>query len=186
MKSQSANRPHLLIPIGIPGAGKSYFAKQFSNTFYAPLISTEDISKTLSLPPANTKQNSVIQNVSDYILNEVLKTGRTVVYDGPAFTKSTRSALKKKANSFGYEPIFIWVQTDKTVAKKRLKKTYNNDVKLIESAIDKFQPPSATEKYIAISGQHTYSNQLKIILKALAGPVESADRPTRKPLIITR
>lgn len=188
MESKSANRPHLLILIGIPGSGKSYFAKHFATSFNAPLISFDEIKKVLvGNILLNAKQISVINKVMDYIFDESLKTRHTVIIDGMFATRSSRLSLERKARSFGYEPVFIWVQTDKTAAKSRLKKLYKDKAADAEKGIDRFAQPLKNESVVVISGQHTFSSQLKIVLSYLSKPeTKSIENVIRRPLIGSR
>ncbi|MBI3889304.1 hypothetical protein HY312_01855 [Candidatus Saccharibacteria bacterium] len=42
MKSLNLTKPHLIVVVGIPGAGKTYFGQQFSTTFNAPYLKYDE------------------------------------------------------------------------------------------------------------------------------------------------
>lgn len=160
--------PHLIIIVGIPGSGKTFFAEHFATTFNAPFVSVAAIVASLD---ANLGQDSAV-TISNYMLKELLKTGQTVVYDGIVDSRTMRAALAKIAKDKGYSPLLVWVQTESASAKVRATKPRKDAPYLtseeFENALRRFTPPNASEKAVVISGKHTYPSQLKIVLKRLA------------------
>ena len=180
MESLQFSKPHLIILVGIPGAGKSFFAEHFAETFKSPLVSTEIIrNKLFSVPSYNADEDIIIDTVSDYLLDEVLKTNRTIVYRGKSASRANRAELVKKCRSAGYEPLIVWVQTDIATAKKRYVKAIKVETaaEKFETELKKFAPPHAIEGAVVISGKHTYDSQLKIVLKKLVS-TENAIKST--------
>lgn len=175
MKPLSLNKPHLIVMVGIPGAGKSSFAQSFAASFRAPLISHDRILQEIFDSPEHTKKEAIITaGVAEYMLDESLKTSQTIVYDGVSNTRSSRADIVKKAKNAGYETLLIWVQIDQATARKRLvaesKKRSVISPDQFETYLKKFNPPQNSEKVVVISGKHTYFSQLKIVLKRLADP----------------
>lgn len=173
MKPSTTNKQHLIIMVGIPGAGKSYFADKFADTFKSPLINTSSLRYKLSDTPSFSKdEDRLVSKLAEHILDETLKTGCTIIFEGLTDTKLERLAISKKARSAGYEPLFVWVQTEPITAKKRSlkstdgKKTLNLDQ--FNERVKRFNAPTVSEKAVVISGKHPYANQLKIVLKNLA------------------
>ena len=176
MKSSIFNRPHLVIMVGIPGSGRSYFAEHFAETFKAPIISYDKLQQELFLNSLHDKASvKIINGVIYYILSETLKTERTVILDGPVFSKESNDLISKIAKQFGYEPLYVWVQTDPITAKQRaLKHIAGKPVMSLdqfEELVKQFNPPKLSTNIIVISGKHTYASQLKIVLKYLAEPI---------------
>lgn len=177
MKPLSLNHPHLIIMIGIPGSGKSFFAEHFADTFKAPIISYDKIRKNLHRHISDEKsQKQIANDFAEYMLVEVLKTNQTVLLDGQISTKSNYESVSKKARELGYEPLFIWVQTDVETSKKRIMKSGSDKSALtledFNKLVKSFSPPERVKNIVVISGKHTYSSQLKIVLKYLAGPTK--------------
>lgn len=175
MKSLSLSTPHLIIMVGIPGSGKSFFAEHFAETFNAPIINQGHLRQELFNHPSYSKdEQSIIDRISIHMLDELLKTNHTILLEGSANQRNTRTELAKKARDAGYEPLFVWVQTESITAKKRSLKPSASHLALTSDQFDnqlkQFSAPHQTEKAIVISGKHTYASQLKIILKHLAGP----------------
>lgn len=175
MKPLSLGLPHFIIMVGIPGSGKSFFAEHFAETFKAPIVSYDRLRKELFNSPTHSKiENSIISQVANYMLDEVLKTGRTVVFDGQSDLRNDRELFAKKSREAGYEPMFVWVQTEPIDAKKRALKSKPGKpglaVEQFEMKLKQFSIPHNSEKTIVISGKHTYTTQLKIVLKNLIDP----------------
>ncbi|MDB5167658.1 MAG: hypothetical protein JWN26_803 [Candidatus Saccharibacteria bacterium] len=181
MKPLSLATPHLIIMVGIPGSGKSFFAEHFATTFNAPFVSHEKISTELAND--NSVDPAIVVRISNFLLKELLKSRQTIVYEGMTDTRTARQVLTKIARDKGYEPLLVWVQTESLAAKQRATKSQRERLHLTDEQFDtilhRFTPPSTLEKPIVISGKHTYASQLRIVLKHLAvGRVETV--PERK------
>ena len=188
MKPLTSTTPHVIIMVGIPGAGKSAFAERFAKTFQAPIISYQTIQQMGDLDTATSAQ------LVGLILDELLKTQRTIVYEGPTASKVSRTDISKRVEAAGYKPLLVWVQTESAEAKRRATRKQKDGVQMtseeFDAAIKKFTPPSGNEKIVVISGKHTYATQLKIILKHLAGterteltPESQRIRPSRNVIL---
>lgn len=167
MRPLTSATPHLIIMVGIPGSGKSTFATHFAQTFGAPIVS-----------------EAVFGQLADNVLDELLKTGKTVLFDGSTNTKSQRQALVKKAIAAKYTPLLVWVQTESIEARRRATRRSKDGVSLgddeFDAAIKSFAPPTVQEKCTVISGKHTYTSQLKVVLKQLAGVRPEAPDATHR------
>lgn len=178
MKSLSLSQPHLLIMVGIPGSGKSFFAEKFSETFRAPYVSYD---KMMQVGEGNAESGAKYMT---YLLHELLKTGHTIVVDGLADTRAQRTELKHLAHVARYKPLFIWVQTDVATAKARALKAGKEKGHIVtpdeyHQLVSYFVPPAAMERPVVISGKHTYATQAKVVLKHLA--TARANAPTQVP-----
>jgi predicted kinase len=174
MKPLTAASPHAIIMIGIPGSGKSTFAERFADTFQAPIVSQTKLQRQYDLIDPEAEQ------LRDAILTEFLKTGKTVLIDGGYEVKEKRDEVVRRLIKVGYRPLVVWVQTDTGEAYRRASKPFPKGSGLqddiFDALLDQFEPPSAREKMVVISGKHTYASQLKIILKQLATPDHSQPR----------
>lgn len=171
MKSLQLTKPHLIVVVGIPGAGKSFFASQFSETFSAPYI--DQTSLRSMLPDDDTTAI-----MCDYVIDQLCKTKQTLLIEGPGATKASRREIADLAKRHGYQPLFIWVQTEPITAQARATKGVGSNrqqlMLISESEFDavsrQFEPLLPSEKYMVISGKHTYASQAKIVLKKLVEP----------------
>lgn len=168
MKPLTPASPHAIIMIGIPGSGKSTFADRFADTFQAPIVSQTKLQREYGLSLAHADK------LRASILTEYMKTHRTVLIDGGFDAKERREALVRNLVKAGYRPLIVWVQTDTAEAHRRATRPYPRGSGLDDAAFDvllnEFEAPGEKEKMVVISGKHTYTSQLKIILKQLATP----------------
>lgn len=176
MKPLTPASPHAIIMIGIPGAGKTTFANRFAETFNTPIVSQTSLQREYGL---NGHQANELRA---RILEEFLKTNRTVVIDGGFEAKEKRDELVRKLVKSGYRPLTVWVQTDTAEAFRRAHKPHPTGSGLssetFDQELDIFQAPGEREKMVVISGKHTYTSQLKIVLKQLAVADHSQPRVT--------
>lgn len=163
--------------VGIPGSGKSAFAEHFASTFDAPIVSGKRMRasfKGSNIPDQDLDQ--IVSLMQMHSLTELLKTKHTIVYDGDSSSRVRRKALIDYVTKFDYEPLIVWVQTDTTTSKERFAKTSRSKrgqaelVDRFNKQIKVFTPPNESEKYVVISGKHTYPSQLKVVLRKLAEP----------------
>lgn len=180
MKSLNLNQPLLLLLVGLPGAGKSFFARQFSLTFGAPLVSHNRIRHELFEDPNHNKiEEDLIERLATAQLEELLKTRRTIIIDGGCNAKTDRQAIIAQAKEAGYDKLIIWVQTDPATCRQRsLKRGKERPEDLMTAALTPDQFDSFAKKFtaplkedhIVISGKHVYATQAKIVLRKLAAP----------------
>lgn len=171
MKPLTPNTPHVIIMVGIPGSGKTTFAKSFAKTFAAPYINPRDISVLTGIDA------KAAAKVTMLLFQELLKTNRTLIYEGATYSRTQRMALETIVSKAGYKALTVWVQTDTAEAKNRATKKLKGVVSLSATGFDaihkQFQNPSVTERPVVISGKHTYATQLKTVLKRLATTTRS-------------
>lgn len=166
MKPLTPAIPHAIIMMGIPGSGKSTFAERFAETFQAPIVNVTGVMREADLA---ADQAAV---VGAALLKEVLKSKRTFIYEGETHSFDLRTAFVKDLTKKGFKPLIVWVQTDTTESRRRAVKPYPKGSGLtddeFDQIIDQFEPPEGKEKYVVVSGKHTFATQLKIVLKQLA------------------
>lgn len=171
MKSLQLSKPHLVVMVGLPGAGKTFFANHFAETFHAPLVSWQSIRTELFNEPTYGKdEDAIVERIASLQLGELLKTGATILYEGNSLVYAHRQALVKHATEQGYDVLFVWVQTDPATARSRALKQRRLTPDEFDAQSRRFTALKSTEQYIVISGKHTYASQLKIVLRRLSQP----------------
>ena len=180
MESLQLSKPHLIVMVGIPGSGRSFFAEHFAETFRAPIISADLVrGRLFGTPIFSANEDIIVNKTTDYILSEVIKTNRTIIYKGQTGSRSDRARITKLCRETGYEPLYVWTQIDVETAKRRYIKKLPVSNTLASSRFDaemkRFNPPQANEKPIVISGKHTYNSQLKIVLQHLVDHEKAAE-----------
>ena len=75
-------KPLLIMLYGYPGSGKSYVARQLSNHLQAAHVQGDRIRFELFEQPRFDKQeNAVVTQLMDYMTEEFLNSGISVIYD---------------------------------------------------------------------------------------------------------
>lgn len=173
MKSLSLSKPHVIAVVGIPGSGKTTFAEKFAETFNAPCVSLERIA-TLA------EGCDDVSGVFGYQLQELLKTGQSIIVDGKSDARADRMELAKFARSCGYEILLVWIQTDAATARSRAQKRASEEN--VEQRTKRFTNPNHTEKQVVVSGKHTYASQARVVLKKLSSPRAEISTHTTPPV----
>lgn len=174
MKSLSLSTPKLVVLVGIPGSGKTYFGDKFSDTFGAPYINTSAIRQTLTDQPTySSDEQYVVDMLSLLQLGELFKTRKTILFEGNTSARTHRTHIAKLAKEHGYEALFVWVQTDPATSQKRATRTTRGSkhltipLDLFERLSASFEDLDKTETSAVISGRHTYASQARTVLKRL-------------------
>ena len=95
------SKPFLLIFYGYPGSGRTYFARQFAEEFQVANLQADRIrSELFEKPRYDNQENSITRQLMDYMCEEFLAAGLSVVYDGDVLKNGQRAFLKNLANKY--------------------------------------------------------------------------------------
>lgn len=181
MKALSLSRPLLIMIIGLPGAGKSFFAGHFADTFGAPLVSADVLRHELFESPSFTMaEMGLIKRMAEIQLVELVKTRTTIVVDGLSNSRKERQQFEQFATAHRYGTLIVWVQTDEPTSKARsisrntrpVDDKYSKKLTLeqFKQLAANLNTPVKQEDYVVISGKHTYTTQAKMVLRKLSAP----------------
>jgi predicted kinase len=171
-------RPLLVMLYGFPGSGKSYVARQLSNHLQAAHVQGDRIRFELFEKPRYDKQeNAVISQLMDYMTEEFLNSGISVIYDTNVLRAAQRHMLRETARKAHAQPLVIWIQIDFESAFNRTQKrdrrktddryAHIMDRNTFNDISAHMQNPTIAEDYVVISGKHVFSTQLSAIMKKL-------------------
>ena len=172
------NRPTLILLYGFPGAGKSFFARQLCQDVSAAHVQGDRIRYELFEQPRYDRQeNDIVSHLMEYMTEEFLSAGISVVFDMNAARASTRRVLRDMARKAKAHHVLIWFQIDTETAYGRVSKRDRRkaddrysvplDRTTFDSLAGTMQNPAATEDFMVISGKHTYQTQRGAVLKKL-------------------
>lgn len=170
--------PILIMLYGFPGSGKTFMANQLSDELGAAHVQDNRIRYELFETPRFDKQeNDIVHHLMQYMTEEFLSAGVSVIYDTNAMRRNQRHQLRELARTMHAKPILIWLQIDLESswqrASKRDKRKADDkinssmDRETFDQIVSSMQNPSPTEDYIVVSGKHTYQSQRTTLLKKL-------------------
>jgi predicted kinase len=171
-------KPFLLLFYGFPGAGKTYFARQFCEQVQAAHLQADRIRGELFEQPRYDKQeNDVVGQLMDYMSEEFLSAGLSVAYDVSAMRAKHRHELRDLARRHGAKPLLVWFQMDlETAYARSLKRDRRRaddkyaaqwDRTTFDSIIAHMQNPASSEDYVVISGKHLFDMQKSVVVSKL-------------------
>ncbi len=163
---------------GYPGAGKTYFARQLCEQVHAAHVQGDRIrSELFDEPRYDKEENSVVTHLMDYMAEEFLNAGLSVVYDVNAMRSTQRHELREMARRHKTQPLLIWLQIDVESAFMRANKRdrrhiddkYSNSLErtMFDNVVNGMQNPSNIEDYAVISGKHVFSTQFGAAVKKM-------------------
>ena len=101
----------------------------------------------------------------------ITKAKQSIVIEGGLKTEQDRTEIRNILRAQNYKPTLVWVQTDFTTIKVRLKskyKTIRKAKEVYDAAIAEMETPADFEKPVILSGKHTFDTQTKHVLAGLA------------------
>lgn len=178
MHSNKFNRPTLIYMYGAPGSGKTFVSRQISEFLGAAHISSERLRSELFQDPRHDKTEiQIINQMMEYMTEEFLKAGVSVVYDTSVSRAYDRKNLREVARRLKAKELLIWLQVDLDTCWQRLQnrdKRKADDKYASELTTEQFnqyvrimQPPR-NEDYLVLSGKHLFNSQKQAILRRLS------------------
>lgn len=171
------SKPALICLYGYPGSGKSYVARNLSAEIQAAQVSADRIrSELFQTPRYDAQENAIVTHLMDYIAEEFLAAGVSVIYDTNALRAAQRRNLRELARKHKAQYMLIWLQVDLDTAFAR---TQDRDRRTMD---DKYAEPQTKstfdrqlsgmqnpegEDYLVISGKHTFITQKNLIINRL-------------------
>lgn len=185
-------KPFLLLFYGYPGAGKTYFARQFCENVQAAHLQSDRVRGELFEQPRYDKQeNDIVTHLMDYMTEEFLSAGLSVAYDVNSARIKQRKALYNMALRYRAYPLLVWFQMDQDTAfnrnikrdRRRADDKYSAqwDRTSFESLTAQMQNPSPGEDYAVVSGKHLFNMQQSAVIRKLRdeGVLDSSDSSSR-------
>ncbi len=155
-----SNGQRAILVFGAPCSGKTTFSKQFAAQFNATFYDLDALKQEHNL----SRQFILL------LVEQIARTGSTLVLEGGNDTERDRRELVDILRAAGYSPTLIWIQTDVSTIRSRLKNRLRSVEKakvVYDSRIKALEAPSDAETPIVLSGKHTYHTQLKQVLTQL-------------------
>lgn len=172
------SKPALIMLYGFPGSGKTYFSRQFSEHVQAVHMQADRVRAELFEKPRYDKQeNAVVTQLMEYMTEEFLNAGVSVVFDANTMRQSQRASLRELAKHCHAKSLIVWFQIDQdsAYARSTQRDRRRNDDKYaavtdkdsFNKAVSHMQNPSDAEDYVVVSGKHTFNAQYTAIARRL-------------------
>jgi len=170
------NKPMLILLYGFPGAGKTHFATSLTQTLDCAHVHSDRIRNELFEEPRYDEQEQgIINHLMEYMAEEFLNAGISVIYDASMSRKSDRHAMRELARKKHVKTLLVWFQVDPDTAFARLRsrdRRKTDDKFAIEYSeadfrryASRMQHPEPTEDYVVVSGKHTFPSQKTAVFK---------------------
>ncbi|MEX1995345.1 MAG: ATP-binding protein [Candidatus Saccharimonadales bacterium] len=170
-------KPILLCLYGYPGSGKSFVARSLTTSLEMAHVSADRIrSELFQNPRYDAQENAIVAHLMNYMTEEFLNAGVSVVYDTNALRLSQRRALRELASKHHADYLLIWLQIDiesayaRTQARDRRTADDKHAEPQTQLTFDKqvsaMQNPK-DEEYLVISGKHAFITQKSAIINRL-------------------
>jgi predicted kinase len=133
-------------------------------------------SELFQAPRYDAQENAIVTHLMDYMSEEFLSSGVSIVYDTNALRIAQRRRLRELAHKHHADYLLIWLQVDLETAFLR---TQERDRR---TADDKYSEPQTKntfdrqvsgmqnpegEEYLVISGKHAFITQKNAVLNRL-------------------
>jgi len=150
-----------LLVFGAPCSGKTYFGERFAKKFNLAYYDFEKLKE----------EQRMSRRTILLIIELIARTGKDFMIEGELGTEKERSEIRNLLRKMGYEPTLIWVQTDVTTIRNRMKERYKSVTKaktMYDTMIEHLEAPAEFERPIILSGKHTFDTQSKHVVAGLA------------------
>jgi predicted kinase len=176
----SAAQPLLILVVGIPGSGKSFFARQFAESYKFFYIDSGRYESELEgLHSSNQEISEVAKKLANATYEQALKCFKHIVLEGSFNSAREREDMLSKAKKAGFGTLIAWVQTDEETAQARAlnrDRRRADDKNSLEINQDEFNhiaksfqnPNPKKEVFVVVSGKHDFKSQSVVVLKKIA------------------
>lgn len=116
-----ASRPCLIVLSGLPGTGKSHFARELSRRVPLVIIGSDHSRKTLvSRPQYTPEEHARVFAACHLLVEELLSEGYRVVFDATNLTERFRLPLYEIAGRADAGLLMVWFTASREVVRRRL------------------------------------------------------------------
>ena len=164
------SKPKLYLMLGYPGAGKTTAAGIISKLTGAVHLASDQVRLELFPQPSFSEtEHQKLYQVLNERTKEFLSQGRSVVYDANLNRYQHRQEKYEIAKQSGAQPILVWLQVDKKLAKQRathelrnhLVPAEENPAEMFERIVSIFEPPDKNETAMILNGTSLSDDYVK-------------------------
>ena len=113
--------PSLVILCGLPGTGKSHFARELARRAPFVWLSSDRTRKLLvDRPSYSRREHRRVFSAMNVLTRGYLRDGYSVVFDATNLNENVRQPLYESANEVGVEPLIIRFTAPSELVRRRL------------------------------------------------------------------
>ncbi|MGQ9677075.1 MAG: AAA family ATPase [Chloroflexota bacterium] len=176
LPAETFGRPVLVLISGLPGSGKSYFARRLADRVRAVVIETDFVRKTIYSKPRYTARESLfVYRVSHYLIKRLLERGYRVIFDATNLLERKREELYHIAEQAEAKLVIVRVVAPEDVIRQRLesRQLQRSPEDLSEATWAVYERMKKTEEPIR------RSHLVVDTSRDLAGPLDKVSREVR-------
>jgi predicted kinase len=171
----------LIMMLGHPGSGKSYFAKQLAPKMGAVRFNGDNMRVHMFTDPkaaGDRANNPMVFGAIDYAVIEVLRAGYSAIYDAQHNHLAERDRDRRIADEFGAAAIIVWIKTPYEIALHRdthraespdqRRKSDDHMRRSLEMHMKALETPGVGELLITLDGTLPFSQQYKSYTEQLS------------------
>lgn len=170
----------LFYTIGLPGAGKTTFARNFSHWLGVPHLRGDTIGLELfRFPTYSPEERAAVFAEMSRRAAEQLRARRHVVYDAAVNSAAQRQQLRELAQEHGAVALGVWVNTPAELSKKRAGMLRDAGLAgrvariipphIFDHYAATFESPGHEHNIIEITGDHPFALQYRRLQRRLYG-----------------
>lgn len=173
--------PLLIVFLGFPGSGKTYFATRLAEKLQALTLNSD--AMRLAMFGSLEKIEHIRQTdrprlytdvfgAMDYAAAQALRAGHSVIYDAQQTKRSNRKHIEELAESAGAIPVLVWIKTSPEVALRRGQErearadSHQYTAEKMKMLVERFDrvtdKPEPEENLVEISGELPFEEQYAI------------------------
>lgn len=126
--SRVMTRPLLVVFLGFPGSGKTYFARRLAERLPAVTFNSDALRVAMFGSIENMERISQsdrsrlyddVFGAMNYATRQVLEAGCSVVFDAQQTKRGDRRRVEELAKESGAIPVLVWIKTSRETALRR-------------------------------------------------------------------
>ena len=118
---ETSPSPSLVILCGLPGTGKSYFARELARRAPFVWLNSDRTRKLLvDQPSYSRREHRRVFSAMHVLTRGYLRDGYSVVFDATNLNENVRRPLYESADAVGVEPLIIRFTADRELVRQRL------------------------------------------------------------------
>lgn len=161
------SQPFIFVTLGFPGSGKTYFSEKFSKEIRAFHLNSDEVRSAMFSNPVYTREeHDAVFKVMDYICEELIDKGISVVYDANNNRASKRKFLREISIKHNIKYLLLYFKTPIEIAKARNAEREGR-AKVEEEVILRMErlieEPADDEPHVEIDGTAIWESQFEIV-----------------------